>query len=749
MALPPEYVDGLYRKVLVSVKASNGIPTDEEDYHFQHKFNQDFRDGVDALGGRVTSLLHRLRKANFPRNDDNGDDDIVDFDPLEENGALTDLVDGLLEKATQQIIRFQKGDVDPSPSTAAAPPVVLPTTSKVSSRPQDSFEDKVDNSDSPFVSKLRAKLHAASTPGNPVDDDDDDVYHPYRSEITNLTYQPWQVEPTVSHPGMISLDDATYTYVDTPAALAAMLAELQAAPMLAVDLENHSFHSFQGFLCLMQISTWTCDWVVDTLALRSHLHALNAVFCDPTKLKVLHGADSDIVWLQRDLGLYMVNMFDTGQAARALQYPRFSLAYLLQTHCGITADKQYQLADWRVRPLDEHMIKYAREDTRYLLYVYEVLKQELLQATPANLLHATLTRSQALCLSVYAKPRVPTPDDVSYLCFKLKATVGLQVISDTQVRVMEHLVGWRDTLARRADESPGYVCPNAVLMKITKGLPSTPAALFRLCNPIPPLVRKHAHDITVLLKQAMAVSAEEVTATAASPHVVQPVETTRVQRRGVVVGTSQLDAFEGWTNVVARTATASKAASLISPKKPKSKTQQPKDNTQPPLFALQHEGTQDDGALDVLEQVRQALASKEFHVVDVSGLGQPTAAAATAAAAPQRVVTPKKEEAAVPLSLSEKYPKLLKKRKADQKSASTVDDKEEVEEEDKMSFQSFDYAKQSLAQTTMDLDLKPEVRHKRKKGGGYNPFVQATDETGMAPINQKKGYNAPRSSTFR
>lgn len=34
--------------------------------------------------------------------------------------------------------------------------------------------------------------------------------------------------------------------------------------------------------------------------------------------QVLHGADSDIVWLQRDFGLYIVNMFDTGQAARVL-----------------------------------------------------------------------------------------------------------------------------------------------------------------------------------------------------------------------------------------------------------------------------------------------------------------------------------------------------------------------------------------------------------------------------------------------
>ena len=32
----------------------------------------------------------------------------------------------------------------------------------------------------------------------------------------------------------------------------------------------------------------------------------------------------DVEWLQRDLGLYVVNMFDTGQAARVLNFQRYS-----------------------------------------------------------------------------------------------------------------------------------------------------------------------------------------------------------------------------------------------------------------------------------------------------------------------------------------------------------------------------------------------------------------------------------------
>ena len=58
---------------------------------------------------------------------------------------------------------------------------------------------------------------------------------------------------------------------------------------------------------------------------------------------------SDIEWLQKDFGLYIVNMFDTHQAARELNFPQASLAYVLKSYCDIDANKQYQLADWKIR----------------------------------------------------------------------------------------------------------------------------------------------------------------------------------------------------------------------------------------------------------------------------------------------------------------------------------------------------------------------------------------------------------------
>jgi len=51
------------------------------------------------------------------------------------------------------------------------------------------------------------------------------------------------------------------------------------------------------------------------------------------------------------------------------------------------------------------MIKYAREDTHYLLYIYDRIKNEVIARSNENknLLYAVLNRSRDLCLKTYEK----------------------------------------------------------------------------------------------------------------------------------------------------------------------------------------------------------------------------------------------------------------------------------------------------------------------------------------------------------
>ena len=94
-------------------------------------------------------------------------------------------------------------------------------------------------------------------------------------------------------------------------------------------------------------------------------------------VQIFHGCERDILWLQRDFGLYVVNCFDTYFAAKALRYPALSLAHLVRMHCNVVLNKKHQLSDWRQRPLPEDMISYARSDTHYLLYTYDCIRRDL------------------------------------------------------------------------------------------------------------------------------------------------------------------------------------------------------------------------------------------------------------------------------------------------------------------------------------------------------------------------------------
>ncbi|TYI47734.1 hypothetical protein E1A91_D13G195000v1 [Gossypium mustelinum] len=263
-----------------------------------------------------------------------------------------------------------------------------------------------------------------------------------------------------------SIESTPFKLVEEVKDLKELAAKLRNVDEFAVDLEHNQYRSFQGLTCLMQISTRTEDFIVDTLKLRIHIGPyLREVFKDPMKKKVMHGSDKDILWLQRDFGIYLCNLFDTGQASRVLKLERNSLEHLLQHYCGVTANKEYQNADWRVRPLPDEMLRYAREDTHYLLYIYDLMRIKLL-SMPKEPIHfdaplvEVYKRSSDVCMQLYEKELLM---ENSYL-----HVYGLQGagFNAEQLAIVAALCEWRDIIARAEDESTGYVLPNKVLLEI-------------------------------------------------------------------------------------------------------------------------------------------------------------------------------------------------------------------------------------------------------------------------------------------
>jgi len=95
------------------------------------------------------------------------------------------------------------------------------------------------------------------------------------------------------------------------------------------------------------MSTRVKDYIIDVFPIWTHVHGLQEIIGNPKILKVMHGADMDTKWLQRDFNIHIVNLFDTHKASRVLGMAKFSYAFLLTHYCQETTDKTYQRADWR------------------------------------------------------------------------------------------------------------------------------------------------------------------------------------------------------------------------------------------------------------------------------------------------------------------------------------------------------------------------------------------------------------------
>ncbi|KAH0925586.1 hypothetical protein HID58_017842, partial [Brassica napus] len=248
--------------------------------------------------------------------------------------------------------------------------------------------------------------------------------HPYETEIAVLLENP-RLDEVEFLRGECSLEmSGSYVWVETEYELKKLAETLAKEKVFGVDTEQHSLRSFLGFTALVQISTEEEDFLVDTIALHDAMSILRPVFSNPDICKVFHGADNDVLWLQRDFHIYVVNMFDTAKACEVLSKPQRSLAYLLETVCGVATNKLLQREDWRQRPLSEEMVQYARTDAHYLLYIADRLTAELTQRGTVSgackgtmcmeRLNASVSSSssvpfQSLAPMVISPPSLPTP----------------------------------------------------------------------------------------------------------------------------------------------------------------------------------------------------------------------------------------------------------------------------------------------------------------------------------------------------
>ncbi len=285
--------------------------------------------------------------------------------------------------------------------------------------------------------------------------------------------------------------DTPLIMVEDAAALEEAVAYLVQQPVIGLDTEADSFHHYREKLCLIQISDAHRDYIIDPLQI-DDLSPLKAVLENTDIVKVLHGADYDVVSIKRDTGVAVHNIFDTMISSQFLGMERIGLADLILRYFGHTLDKRYQRHDWADRPLGDDHLHYARGDTHWLVALREVLTYRLQQA---GRLDALLEECTLLEDREWAG-RGQAPTDF----YRVKNARSLDTLG---LKVLRGLWAYRDACAAELDRPAFKVLPDPILILLAGKRPHDIDGVYDIMRRGSAMARRHAEPILTAIRAAI------------------------------------------------------------------------------------------------------------------------------------------------------------------------------------------------------------------------------------------------------
>jgi len=164
------------------------------------------------------------------------------------------------------------------------------------------------------------------------------------------------------------------------------------------------------------------------------------------------------------------------------------------------------------------MLYYARSDTHYLLYIYDMLRNSLIQhsdgdALDNNKVEWVLRRSKETALMRYETQTCEPETGRGNRGWFNALTRTPVMLSGEQFAVYKAVHNWRDHMARKADESPVFVMPAHALSNIAKHIPADPKALTSLFGGLSYVVKSNMADLLRVIQEAKARGADGPTAT--------------------------------------------------------------------------------------------------------------------------------------------------------------------------------------------------------------------------------------------
>lgn len=246
----------------------------------------------------------------------------------------------------------------------------------------------------------------------------------------------------------------------TQESLPAAIAQLAAAPVLAIDTEFHTEGRFAPELLLVQVhipggDTWLIDPLVPGL-----LAALGPAMLGGSTWLV-HAGFQDLRLLSTALGGVANTVLDTQIAAGLLGtwYP-VGLADLCERWLGRRPEKSATMSDWSRRPLTAEQVAYAAEDVVELPELWAAIASDAEQ-------RGRMPAVFAACAEARYGALAPADPGERWREIAMSGDPDR-----AEAGVMCALVEWRDEQARRADRPANFILGDGTLRQLARARPT-------------------------------------------------------------------------------------------------------------------------------------------------------------------------------------------------------------------------------------------------------------------------------------
>jgi ribonuclease D len=244
--------------------------------------------------------------------------------------------------------------------------------------------------------------------------------------------------------------------------LPAVCEHLAACRRFGLDTEFVGEDTYHPHLCLVQVATAERLILIDPLS-AGPLDAFWKLVTDPANQVVVHAGREEVRLCRLWTGQVPGNLFDLQIAAGlvGLAYP-LGHAALVGQLLKVQLAKGETLTEWRERPLTRAQVRYAFDDVRYLLPLWQRLSARLHDLGREGWAAEEFGR-----LTASAAPEETAVE-------RWRKLRGLGSLDRRRLAVVRALYLWREQTAAQTNRPARTVCRDDLLIEIARRNPTRP-----------------------------------------------------------------------------------------------------------------------------------------------------------------------------------------------------------------------------------------------------------------------------------